>query len=249
MPYRVKEYFCGDFLELEIFPVSRKEVKQTRAAKRKESEPKQKNLNCKNSKKYLRRLVHNNFTDEDVVIHLTYTNKTLPKSEEEAKNDVGNYIRRVNYRMKKRGLPNVKYIAILEYEDAEGKKNIRLHHHVLISGDIDRDELEDIWKKGRANADRLKADENGYEDLVNYITKDPKGKKRWTSSRNLKKPVPNVSDYKYTNKRVREIANAPEDRTLFEKFYPEHILNRCQVSVNDYTAGIHLFVKLRRIKT
>lgn len=249
MPYRVKEYFCGDFLELEIFPVSRKEVKQSRAVKRKESEPKQKNLNCKNSKKYLRRLVHNNFTDQDIVIHLTYRDEDLPKSEEEARNDVRNYIRRINYRRKKRGLKNIKYIAIIEYEDAEGKKNVRMHHHIIMSGDMDRDELEKLWTKGWANADRLQADENGYEALVNYITKDPKGKKRWTSSKNLEKPIPNVSDYKYTNKRVREIANAPEDRTLFEKFYPDYILNNCKVTINDYTAGIHLFIKLRRFKT
>lgn len=203
MAYRVKEYYCGDFLELEIFPVTRKEVKQSRAEKRKESEPKQKNLNDKNARKYLRRLTHKNFTDKDLVVHLTYANKFLPKSEEEAKNDVSNYIRRINYRRKKKGLPNAKYIAILEYEDAEGKKNVRMHHHIIISGDMDRDELEKIWKKGWANADRLKADENGYENLVNYITKDPKGKKRWSSSRNLEKPIPNVSDYKYSKKSNR----------------------------------------------
>lgn len=32
-------------------------------------------------------------------------------------------------------------------------------------------------EKGRANADRLQADEFGYEALARYISKDPQGKK------------------------------------------------------------------------
>lgn len=249
MPYRVKEYYCGDYLELEIFPVTPKQVKQPRKLKKKESVPKQKNLNDKNSRKYFRRLVHLNFTDEDIVIHLTYKNDCLPKTEKEAQKDVENFLRRVKYRREKRGLPKLKYLAIIEHrEEGAGEKEIRIHHHVIMSGGIDRDELEHIWKKGRANADRLKADEYGYEALVNYVTKDPKGKKRWKPSLNLEKPEPKVSDYKYKKKRVEEIAKNPDDTEIFEKNYPGYFLTTCKVQINDYTAGIHLEIKLRKLK-
>ncbi len=249
MAYRVKEYFCGRYLDLEIFPVTRKQTKQKRKDKKKETVPKQKNLNDKNARKYFRRLVHLNFTDEDIVIHLTYKNGCLPKTEKEALKDVENFLKRVKYRREKLGLPKLKYLAIIEYkEEGEGEKEIRMHHHIIMSGGIDRDELEKIWKKGWANADRLRADEYGYEALVNYITKDPKGSKRWRPSRNLEKPVPKVSDHKYKKNRVIEIAKNPDDTAIFEKNYPGYFLTNCKVQINDYTAGIHLEIKLRKLK-
>lgn len=244
MGYRVKEYYCGKHLELEIFPVTPKQMKQKRKDKKKETVPKQKNLNDKNSRKYLRRITHLNFTDKDIAMHLTYRPECLPKTEEEARKDVRNFLRRVNYHIEKIGLPKLKYIAVIEYE--EGKS--QLHHHIIMSGGVDRDTLEEIWGKGRANADRLKSDEYGYEALVNYITKDPKGKKRWISSKGLKKPEPNVSDHKYKKNRVIEIAKNPDDTEIFEQNYPGYFLTTCKVQVNDYTAGIHLEIKLRKIK-
>lgn len=46
-----------------------------------------------------------------------------------------------------------------------------------------------MWKLGRRNQTRrLDYDENGLSGLAHYITKDPKGKKRWCASKNLKKP-------------------------------------------------------------
>ena len=244
MGYRVKEYFCGNYLELEIFPVTKQQMKQSRKDKKKETIPKQKNLNDKNARKYLRRKVHLNFTNKDIAMHLTYKSEHLPQTEEEARKDVRNFLRRVNYHRKKIELPALKYIAVIEFE--EGKT--QLHHHIIMSGGVDRDTLEEIWGKGRANADRLKSDELGYEALVNYIIKDPKGKKRWISSKNLKNPEPNVSDYKYGKRRVEEIAKNPDDTAIFEKNYPRYLLTTCKVQVNDYTAGIHLEIKLRKLK-
>ena len=76
-----------------------------------------------------------------------------------------------------------------------------------MNGGIDRDEVEMMWtadrinwrayernpegyadtveRLGWCNADRLQPNENGIEALCNYVTKNPNGKKRWSSSRNL----------------------------------------------------------------
>lgn len=248
MPYREKKIFSGQMLEVEIYPITKNERKQPRKKKEKLSAQKQKNLNEKNAKKHLIRLVNTNFTDNDLAIHLTYDKNNLPKNEEEAGRDVANFMRRVKYHCKKRGLPKPNYIAVIEYKEPVEGKEVRIHHHIVISGDIGRDEIERLWKKGRANADRLKADEYGYEALARYISKDPKGSKRWTQSKNLKQPTVKVNDYKYSKRKVKQISSYPEDRRLFEKLYPGYILNDCKVVANDITAAIHLYIKMRKLK-
>ncbi|MGL5084946.1 MAG: rolling circle replication-associated protein, partial [Clostridium sp.] len=212
--------------------------------KEKESMKKQKNLNDKNAKKHLIRLLNTNFTDKDLSVTLTYDKENLPGAEEEARKDVANYLRRIKTYRKKQGMEDLKYIAVVEYKEAgEGKKTIRLHHHIVISG-MDRDLAEQLWKKGRANADRLKADEFGYEGLARYISKDPKGNKRWTQSRNLKQPIIKVNDYKYSGRKVYEIARG--DKDILINNYTDYLLNDYRQEVNDITAGIHINIKMRK---
>lgn len=247
MIYREKKIYSGNMLEVEIYPITFQERKQSRRKKNKQSLPKQKNLNDKNAKKHLIRLLNTNFTDKDLSVTLTYDNKNLPKSEEEARKDVVNFLRRVKRYLKKNNLPDLKYIAVIEYrEQKEGKKAIRLHHHIVMSGDIDRDKVEELWKKGRANADRLKADEFGYEGLARYITKDPKGHKRWTQSKNLKQPIISVNDYKYSRRKVEELARCQGDRQEFESIYENYLFRDYKVEINDITAGTYLYIKMQR---
>ena len=244
MPYREKKIYSGNILEIEIYPISKIERKQKRKKKEKESQRKQKNLNDKNAKKHLIRLLNTNFTDKDLSVTLTYDKENLPQTEEEAKKDVSNYLRRIKTYRKRQGLEDLKYIAVIEYkEHGEGKKAIRLHHHIVISG-VDRDIAEQLWKKGRANADRLKADEFGYEGLARYISKDPKGNKRWTQSRNLKQPIIKVNDYKYSGRKVYEIARG--DKDILINNYTDYLLNEYKQEVNDITAGIHINIKMRK---
>ena len=245
MPYREKKIYSGDILEIEIYPISKIERKQKRKIKEKESKKKQKNLNDKNAKKQLIRLLNTNFTKKDLHVTLTYTKDNLPKSLDEAKKDVTNFIRRLNYYIKKNGLGELKYIAVIEYkEQKEGKKEIRMHHHLVINGIVDRDEIEGIWKKGRANADRLKPDEFGLEGLARYVSKDPQGNKRWIPSRNLKQPTIKVNDYKYSGRKVYEIARG--DRDILVNNYTDYLLNDYKVEINDITAGIHINIKMRK---
>ncbi|MGG7077628.1 rolling circle replication-associated protein [Clostridium sardiniense] len=247
MPYREKRIYSGNMLEIEIFPISFQERKHSRKRKEKESLTKQKNLNDKNAKKHLIRLLNTNFTDKDLSVTLTYDNENLPQSEEEARKDVINFLRRVKRYVKRNNLPDLKYIAVIEYrEQKEGKKAIRLHHHIVMSGDIDRDKVEDLWKKGRANADRLKADEFGYEGLARYISKDPKGQKRWTQSRNLKQPIVKVNDFKYSKRKVNELSKCQGDRQVFESLYKNYSFRDYKIYINDITAGTYLYIKMQK---
>lgn len=248
MPFREKKIKSGIIQEVEIYPITEKDKKQPRAKKIKESQPKQKKINEKNARKQLNRLIDTNFTDDDLSLCLTYTELTLPQSEEEARRDITNFLRRVRRLKIKLGLTPLKYIAIIEYKEADEKtKEVRIHHHIIINGGIDRDEIEKLWQKGRCNADRLKADNNGYEALAKYISKDPKGSKRWTQSKNLKQPIIQINDSKFTKRKVEKLTNY-SNIDMIEKLYPGYQLVDFKVSINDVTAAPHIYIKMRQIE-
>ena len=55
--------------------------------------------------------------------------------------------------------------------------------------------------------------------MANYISKYPKGKKRYSPSRNLIIPEAKINDYKYTYKKVYALSRNQGDKEGFEKLY------------------------------
>ncbi|EGT4136650.1 hypothetical protein JJB49_04900 [Clostridium perfringens] len=242
MIYREKKIYSGNMLEIEIYPITLQERKQKRKKKEKESLPKQRNLNEKNAKKHLARLINANFTDKDLTVTLSYDNEHRPKSEEEASKDVRNFIRRIKRYLKKNKMPDLKYIAVVEYAE-----NIKIHHHIVLSGDIDREKLEELWGKGWANSHRLKANEFGYEELAKYIAKDPKGRKRWSQSRKLKTPVVRVNDFKYSRRKIREMKTSQGERAYFEKMFKGYTYRDFKYIENEINACTYITIKMQKI--
>ena len=72
MAIREKRFLCGKYLEVEIYPISKYEQKKSRAKKKMESRKEQKNLNDKNARKNLRRRIHANFDNKDLIVSLSY---------------------------------------------------------------------------------------------------------------------------------------------------------------------------------
>ena len=64
---------------------------------------------------------------------LTYDDEHLPPDGDidAAIKNMQNYIRRVNYQRKKRGLPNAKYVYVTEYNEGA---EIRWHWNVKVHG-------------------------------------------------------------------------------------------------------------------
>ena len=250
MAIREKKYKCGKYLEIEIYPISKIEQKKSRKRKKKESRKEQKNLNDKNARKKLRRIINANFTNKDLFIHLTYDNDNLPDSEERALRDRNNYLRRIKNYRKRNNLPELKYIAVLEYKEAnenDKRTRTRIHHHIVMSG-MDRDKAEELWGKGTANANRMQANELGFEELANYLSKDPRGKKRWSQSKNIVIPLPKINDYKYSNKKLYELSQNQGEREVFEKLYPGFIYTGHDVVFNDVDGGIYVYIKMRKLE-
>lgn len=252
--YACKEVRAGEQLEIEIYPEFSKISEIPEEARLKKDNSKaQKSLNDKNARKYVNRLIEHNFTDRDIWITLTYGKGQEPADMDEAIKNMQNYIRRINYQRKKRGLPNAKYVYVTEF--SPGSK-IRWHHHLVMDGLLDMDLVEKTWKKGQRNETRrLEKDEYGLTGLANYITKEPRGKKRWNSSTNLKqfrvRKIHSKKDqsgkYKKMESYVKEMV---KDRSYLEwqmkKWFPEYLFTESQVYYNDFNGMFYIRARMRK---
>ncbi len=169
--------------------------------------PIQMNLNDKNARRYFIQLGNTNFGESDLHITATYSKEHLPPNIEEAEREIKNFLDRVRRRRKKEVLPPLKYMLVTVCKTGkDGEKPVRVHHHIIINGGLDRDTIEDLWRKRRKagkkkgdkigfiNADRLQAEGQGIAALCTYLTNQAQGKKRWSSSQNLNKPEKEITD-------------------------------------------------------
>lgn len=84
--YATKTIKAGNQFEVEIYPEFTK--KEADVAKLVKTNKAQKNLNSKNARKRLERLINNNFTDGDLWITMTYSPENLPQNIEEAQKNI-----------------------------------------------------------------------------------------------------------------------------------------------------------------
>lgn len=270
---REKKIDCGDYREVDIIPrteEAEKAVKGKRRRRYRETSPKQRELNSKNARRYLERLANGNFTTGDLHVSLTYDPAHLPETREQAEKDAKKYLNKVAYRRDKLGLEPLKYILVTEGGKNKDGKLTRVHHHIFMNGGPGsfRDDVELMWTKerinwklaekdeeyraeiekksiGYRNADRIQAGDNGISDLANYVAKDPSGKKRWSSSRNLERPImKQPNDTKYSKSKVERLVTAPDcGKEFFEKQYPAYRITEINPVYYEET-GWHIYLKM-----
>jgi len=245
--YATKEIRSGDQLELEIYPeYTRKQIGQipTEAMRRKNRKARQ-NLNEKNSRKMCERVINANFTDRDIWATFTYDEDHVPDSMDAAIRNMQNYIRRLNAYRKKKGLPKARYVYTTEASDKG-----RYHHHMVMDGDMQMDDVERIWTKGRRNqVRRLSKDKDGLTGMAMYITKEKKGKgkKKWTSSRGLIKPKETVNHYKFSKKDVLLAAvHADSLREKMDRWYGAegYAFSSVRVTHNKVNGGLYVYARM-----
>ncbi len=246
--YRTKTIKSGKFLECEVYPIWNTNTSISRAKRTHESRNVQKELNKKNAIKRLIRLVNTNFTDDDIWGTFTYETKRLPKSIEEAQKEFSKFIRRLKYWCSKHGYPPLKYVYVIEFEDDVEKGKKRVHHHIICNFP-DRDVAEELWRGGaRRHTRRLQADNDGYEGLVRYILKDPKGTKRYVTSKNLQQPQITIADYKFTRKKINAIVSGKiTAQSVFEPMYKGYAFHRASTYTSDYCSGAYVYIKMVRL--
>lgn len=260
MKYKEKKFHCGKYIEIDIIPHIQSERRSYRGKRIYLSSKKQRNLNDKNAKRYFVMKVNANFSEKDYYVTLEYKKKYMPKSLEEAEREIANFFDRLRRKLKKIG-KELKYIVVTETK--EKKTGTEYHHHLIMNGDLSREEVEDTWRvqrkkgekqgelRGYCNTRRLQPNEYGYEAVAKYMAKDSKkGKKRWSCSKNLKNPK---SEPYYTEtvgriskKKVDEMAKIPDDREYWEKKYKGYLFTECKPVFSDITGKWSLYIKMRK---
>ena len=241
--YREKRYYCGEYLEVDVYPVF--EYQRGRSKKRKPTSETQKKLNQRNAERKLIRLLNTNFTSKDIRFDLTYDDEHHPATPQEAQKETQNFLRRVKRYRKKHELPELKYVFNTEI----GKSTNRFHHHIVMSGGIDINKLAEIWGRGYTTAKPLQFNEEGIVGIAKYMVKDPILGKRWCASKNLKQPKETQRDGRITHKKVREFHNSGVDnREDIEKLYEGYKLTDVQQLFNEVNSGYYLTIRMHKKK-
>ena len=259
---REKRTRSGKLLEVDFYPVFADGRKMlSRAPKSKDSTPEQQKYNTTQAVKKFVRLVNANFDNTDLFMSPTYLPEKAPQSEEEARRDIVNYLRRVKTkraaelrkiekqfaqksddkdltkRRDKLAAP-FRYIYVIEkqtYKTGANKGRNNWHFHLFLTGGLDRDTLEDMWPHGvRVNTHRFQPERFGPEAAARYCSKDPQGSKRFCYSRNLQKPiVAPTRDGKITPRGVEKLATERvDDREYWERRHKGYKFIRCFARYN-----------------
>lgn len=256
---REQRHVCGDnYMEIDLYPISEREKGASLSAKRRQASSRiQQNLNARNARRYFIQLLNANFTESDIHWTGTYDDAHLPDSIEQADHDLELFLRRVRSQSRKRGLPAPRFIAVTEWrEEGDGLPAVRVHHHVVLSCGLSRDELERLWYRGKdkdrlgiTNADRLQFDRESLERLANYLTKYTNRKRRWRQSRGLEKPQrPRPNDGKYTRRQLERLVTSGTvfDSEFWRRKYQGWEINDITPIQNDVTKEWSIYLKLRR---
>lgn len=257
MGYRRKTTVSGPRIDAEVIPVfGRNMTGALRRARTQTTREAQQRANEARSRLRLIQLVEANFTEKDLAIGLSYGGES--PTPERIDKDLNNFFAKIRRRRRQRGLPELRYIAAIGGDEmpSAGYSGKRPHVHVIMSGGMDRDEIEKLWGHGYANADRLQPGDQGLGGIATYFTKQMqdrparKGVKRYRPSRNLTQPVQRSRDAKMTNARVRKIAYdfQNEARGIMEKLYPGYVLQDVKVKYSDVVPGVYIRCVLRRLK-
>ena len=263
MGYRTRTTKAGPRLEAEIYPIFGKEQEETaREAKQRITPERIRKHNDEQARRKLVRLMDANFGRGDYSLTLTYEGEA--PGWERAQRDTANFIERVKRLRRKLGLPEMKYIYALEWSAGDREK--RTHCHLVTQGDIPREYLEQMWnqegrnrvRRGFVNCDELQPTKEGLEALARYLyNQNPglprqKGQRKYSCSRNLRKPKTRISDTKVTGGKVKKLAHVfgtdeSEARRIMERLYPGYEYVRGSAKGSDViTDGVYIRVLMRK---
>ena len=249
MHYCTKTEKAGDTLVLTVYPIlGRSDRAKAEVARKAMSRERQNRYNRERARRRLALLMDANFGKND--LHVTLTYRGTPPDYEQARKDVRNYLRAVKRMREKAGLPEMKYIYVLEEEGGDGEKR-RIHVHLMMTGGISREALEEKWGRGYANCDRLQPEEGtGLLELARYFTKleQEKHRRAWSASKNLRQPRTTVSRTRMSNARVRRLCQEIPGSAaeVMGKLYPGYKVGAVEPYVSDWIPGVYLRIRLRR---
>lgn len=154
-------------------------------------------INFRTSYEKLWLILECNFRWNDLFVTLGYCDERLPKTKEDAEQQLSYFIRALRAERKKKGQDLV-YVRVTEGYHSDG----RLHHHLILNATGDDFEvIRSLWKKNGSDVDFELYCRKDPVAHARYITKEPREKGRryvgdriWRVSRNCKRPVTITED-------------------------------------------------------
>ena len=240
---RTKTYICGNYKHVYMYPVLSTGGRGRRKRYKPTSEV-QAAVNARHAEKRLEMILETNFDSNDYFFTSTYLPEKRPKNDTEAMKEAKNFIRRIKYRCKKKGLPDPKAVWCTELS----KEHRLYHHHFVIKCGLSYDELAAVWGKGRTNGGKLHFDSDGMSGLSKYLPKEPVGEVRYHATRNLNKPVEQQNDgtsQKEFNRIFDEVYF--HQRSELENRYRDYFVNDNSLTAYEGLAGCRfIYIKLYR---
>ena len=94
----------------------------------------------------------------------------------------------------------------------------------------------------------ISARKNMTPSICSLSLRPEKGKRKYSASKNLKKPKPHVSDCKMTNRKVRKCALNFHivGREIMEKTYPGYVVDDYYVLFSDVLDGVYIRCVMRK---
>lgn len=150
--------------------------------------------NWRNSIRLLGWIINANFSNKDRFVTLTHGHDVSPQQAEAA---LTRFIRQMQKLYRILGLPPLKYVAVTENKHKSG----RIHHHIVMGGEVDAEIIEQVWQHGHVIQSRMYGKD--FTGLAHYISKDPvqPHKRKWRQSKGLIHP------------QVKYEPLSPEDKT------------------------------------
>ncbi len=140
-----------------------------------------------NANSKLTRLIKNNFTKDDILIHCFYNLDEMQNSELKVKKDIQDYFRRVKAYRREHGLPQLKYIYAIHKS-----RNNKWHWHGIMSA-MDKEAAEKLWSHGISKVRKSNFTKTEhFESFARYISDKSissicTSRKLWVCSRNLRR--------------------------------------------------------------
>ena len=247
MHYVEKKIKSGKMFEAELYPVFPSGRRISGGTSKAQAE-----YNQKQSVKNFIRLINTNFDENSYFLSPTYAPARAPLDEEHAKRDISMFLRRLRRLCKSRGC-TLKYAYTVEkvvYKQGQHKGEPNWHYHFFIDAPaVSSREIEDLWGFGvRVNCRNYQPDRFGQSAAASYMMKDPKGKRRFNCSRNLKRPDIKIGKPKYFGKRkIEKLTENAFSADFWEKKYPGYRYICAEPTFNDYNKAWYFHVEMRKL--
>ena len=141
--------------------------------------------------KNLARILNCNFGPGDCWITLTYPENILPASREEAKKDLEKFLRKCRDAYRKATGEALRYVVSVSDRDGKtGEIEKRLHLHIVMDA-VAYEIITALWPAEDVTYRRLDG-RGDYIGIARYMVSNAgpaDGKKRWSTSKGLRKPI------------------------------------------------------------